>query len=374
MAIVSLEASVKTERSPRLTGIDILRGVALLGVAIMHSGSSAPTTGWARELQHFSGFAVPFFLATSFYLASSKFYTTSTPYPFRSRLPRLFIPYTAWVLIYVLFACVKYWVSGRFGDLGEIFQDPISIIFFGGPGYHLYFIPLLLTGTFLLKGAEWLAKHNLQLSGLSLLIALSTFAYQVILITGNGFELGTNWAFQPLFFGLGVDVHSFPLLRVSSVAIAWIFRILPYILIALLLQYPLLRKHLQKLDNTHSRIIIIILFFIVNGLGDLILPEAVHELARGWLALMVGISLSTLFAENALIKNLGLCSFGIYLTHLIWVEIFKTVLGSIYPDLLTHVSVQTLFLFASPAWITSWITTAFLIKQKGIMSKLFFGI
>jgi peptidoglycan/LPS O-acetylase OafA/YrhL len=374
MAISSSPISNRSKHSLRLTGIDLLRGVAVFAVAILHSGNGAPApTAWARALENFSGFAVPFFLATSFYLAASKVYTNAKPYCLQSRLVRLLFPYAFWTAIYLLFAVLKYSVSGKMVKIPDLFHDPVSIIFFGGPGYHLYFIPLLLSGILLFKGAECLVWQGVSLKTLVLLSLLSTVTYEVVLTTENGFILGPNVAFQPLFAGFGLDIQQHSLFRVIGVAIAWMLRCGPYIGVALLLQHPSVQKRLPKW-SAQSAAIAFLLFFCINGLGDRVLPASVYEVSRGYAALILAIALSTVFGESPLLRNLGLCSFGIYLMHLIWVETFKTLLGRIYPELLTEVTVLTLLTFSSLAWIFSWFLTALLVKRKDMLPKLLFGI
>jgi Acyltransferase family len=331
---------VGKQRSPRLSGIDILQGAALLGVAFLHAGNGKPSVGWAGFMTHFSSFAVPFFLATSFYLGAGKFYTSKTSSSLKSRLSRLLIPYGIWVLIYLLFNILKYAVSGRVDELGTIFRDPVNIIFFGSPAYHLYFIPLLLTGTVFSKGVEAMAKRWGNLQTLLLSFVASTIAYEVILVTGNGFELGSNVAFQTLSSGLELNIKQYSVLRIILVAIAWGFRCLPYVVLALLLQHPSIRKHLPSW-NIYIAAITCLLFLIINAFGNQMLPIAVYEIARGYTALIFAIALSATLTENALIKSLGLCSFGIYLMHLIWMETSKTILGKIFPSLLTEVSILT---------------------------------
>lgn len=374
MAISSSPILTKRNPSLRLTGIDLLRGIAVFAVAILHSGNGDPApTAWARALENFSGFAVPFFLATSFYLAASKVYTTAKPYCLQSRLARLLFPYAVWTALYLLFAVLKYSVSGKMAKIPDLFHDPVSIIFFGGPAYHLYFIPLLLTGILLFKAAECLVQQGVSLKILVLLSILSTVSYEVVLKTENGFTLGSNVAFQPLFAGFGLDIQQHSLFRVIGVAISWMLRCAPYIGVALLLQHPSVQKRLPKW-STQSAAIAFLLFLSINGLGDRVLPASVYEVSRGYAALILAIALSNVLVESPLLRNLGLCSFGIYLMHLIWVETFKTVLGRIYPGLLTEVTVLTLLTFSSLAWIVSWFLTALLVKRKNMLPKLLFGI
>ena len=152
------------EKKLRLTGIDLLRGIATYAVVILHSdeGIVVEPPGWAAVVQ-FSGFAVPFFLATSFYLATDRLYVSDRPSNLKLRLTRLLIPYGFWSIIYILQKIVKYALKNDFDKLLELFQDPIALIFFGGAAFHLYFLPLLLAGTFANQWAERLIKKKINI-------------------------------------------------------------------------------------------------------------------------------------------------------------------------------------------------------------------
>ncbi len=74
------------------------------------------------------------------------------------------------------------------------------------------------------------------------------------------------------------------------------------------------------------------IFLVINAFGRSILPESMYEITRGYSALLFAISLLEL-NKNSIIKNLGLCSFGIYLVHLIVIETFKAIENRIFPRL-----------------------------------------
>ena len=53
------------KKNSRLIGIDLFRGIAAYAVVVQHS-AIAPVSTLASHFQGICGFAVPFFLATSF--------------------------------------------------------------------------------------------------------------------------------------------------------------------------------------------------------------------------------------------------------------------------------------------------------------------
>lgn len=373
MAKYASDSLMKGQRSLRLSGIDILRGFALLGVAILHAGNGKPSSGWAKFLEDFSTFAVPFFLATSFYFATKNFYSYKATFTLQTRLSRLLTPYTYWILIYIIFTGLKYCVSGKASQFSQIFQDPISIIFFGSPAYHLYFIPLLVVGTILLKIVQKLFQTLITLKILLILLPTSIILYQITLVTGNAFELGSNIAFQAVSLNLGLNLQELPALRVGLVTLAWSLRCLPYISLALLLQHPCIQKHHPQ-GSLLTIFFTGVFFLLINVFGRFILPIAMFEIVRGYAALFFAILLSTIFPESKVINSLGLCSFGIYLMHLIWVETIKTLLGRIAPSFINEVSVLTLLTFSISACLISWIVTEILIRYRSFLPKLLFGI
>ena len=98
------KANVNTENrteKTRLTGVDLFRGIAVLAVIILHSdeGISTSPQGWETILE-FSGFAVPFFLAASFYLAFTKIYVNKGNFVLKERLVRLLTPYLFWTIFF----------------------------------------------------------------------------------------------------------------------------------------------------------------------------------------------------------------------------------------------------------------------------------
>ncbi|MEN8447295.1 MAG: acyltransferase family protein, partial [Cyanobacteria bacterium J06555_13] len=99
-----------------------------------------------------ASFAVPFFLATSFYLAVDKLIAQPrSNFPIKKRILRLLIPYCSWTALYVFYKIARYTLLNKGSTLQNFLSDPISIIFMGGAGLHLYFLPLLMVGTLVIK-------------------------------------------------------------------------------------------------------------------------------------------------------------------------------------------------------------------------------
>lgn len=359
------------DRQKRLIGIDLFRGLAILAVAILHvdGGIKVLPTGWSR-ITDFALFAVPFFLALSFYLAIDKLYVSSHPYPLRSRLIRLLVPYGIWSGIYLLYKVIKYSVTGEISTLVDLVGDPLSLICFGGAAFHLYFLPLLAIGTVLIKFVEWAISRKISLLKLALLFLVSLLGYEALLSSGNEYQLGVGRAFEPLMAAILPFGNYNPILRLILATAAWIIRCLPYVLLSSVLAHPSAHKFRRNLESKRPFLWLFI-FLVLSVFVARFLPRSVYEVARGYSALLAAISISSILKHNYSIENLGTCSFGIYFIHLLIIEIFQSICKRVYPDYIFHVNSAFLLLAAIGAFGISWIITALLIQNKKLSRIIF---
>lgn len=355
-------------KQQRLTGIDLFRGIAVYAVIILHSDEGIPVlpAGWAWVLQ-FSYFAVPFFLATSFYLAIAKVYA-SGKFQLSTRLQRLLIPYAFWTLFYLCYKAAKYWVDNSPERLYGLFQDPFALIFCGGAAFHLYFLPLLITGTVLIKFVELWNKNKIDLKVLIFVFVVSLIGYEILIVSGNDFNNISGVAFQSLLNSTLPNGNLNPLLRLILVVLAWTIRCLPYIFLALLLNHPRVNRHLPRF-NQRNAIALLLIFLTLNIFGQYFLPQGIEEVMVGYAALLAGIYLSTILPESSMILNLGTCSFGIYLLHLLIVETLQIVSKRVYPILLIQPSLFSLLTVATLTFLISWMVISISFKRK-VVSRL----
>lgn len=355
------------EKKPRLIGIDLLRGIATYAVTILHSdeGLTVVPPGWGAIIE-FSSFAVPFFLATSFYLAIDRLYVSGRQSNLRSRLTRLLIPYGFWSGAYLLQKIVKYAVKNDFDKLLDLLQDPVALIFFGGAAFHLYFLQLLLAGTFANQWAECLIKKKINIQYIVLLGIVSLIAYELLLVSNNAFRLDLSTAFQGAIKPSLIKAN--PLLRILLVELAWVLRCLPYIFIAMILTQPNVKLAWIKLI---SRNIIASIFIVIllNVYGNF-LPRSIYEITIGYTPLLVAICISARLPNSPIIPNIGFCSFGIYLIHLFVVETLQSLTKKILPE--DQISTFSLLIFAGISFLISWAIVYYLSKQKRL-AKLMFG-
>ena len=359
----------------RLTGVDLFRGIAAYAVAVLHSGDETTATVvhyWAAEVRQFCGFAVPFFLATSFYLIINKLYINETSYSLKPRIKRIVIPYLLWTIVYLVFRSVKFLISNKPEELKKLFSDPISIIFFGGAEVQLYFLPILFIGTILVVFAQYLLKKSIKVEIILLLFILSLIIYEELIVSGNSFELGPNSAFQSLLSSIWPDGNKNSLVRILLVELSWMLRCLPYMFMAMLLNYFFIKIKNPNF-NIKSTIILLAIFLFINTFDQSFIPHAVKEVIVAYCALLFAISLSSDLKENRIVASLGLCSFGIYLMHYLVIQNFRFLASRIYPDALGEVSVISQLTLATLGFTISWIATSFLLRKK-LISKLMFGV
>lgn len=188
--------------SKRYENFDYLRGLAIIGVILIHIttplASSSDVWGWL--FNQLFRFAVPvFFLLSGWGLVISNSYEKSISYTefINKRLLKVLPPYFIWNVIYVLYR-----------NLLTLFTEnkPISALdfikgVFVGTNYnHLYFIPLIVLFYLLYPFLMKIGKSNIGVL-LSLIITiLSHLAYQ---ITGHKiFNVPQNifnWLFYFIF-------------------------------------------------------------------------------------------------------------------------------------------------------------------------------
>ncbi len=361
------------KESQRLAGIDVFRGLAIYAVIIVHidEGIKVVPPGWP-SITNFASFCVPFFLAAAFYFAINKLYTSQGQYPLRSRLLRLLIPYGIWSVLYLLYKAAKYAAAGEPNRLFQLFQDPLSLIFFGGASYHLYFLPLLVIGTLLIKFVEFLITRKISWKGIGLMALMSLLLYEVVLSSGNGLKEPDNVPFASLLAATFPEGNSTPLLRFLLVELFWALRCLPYVMFAMLLAHPEVNKFCFKRFSDYSTFWLLV-FLAVNIFGAWGLPDAAEEIVRGYTALIAAIALSKSIRVNPAIKSIGLCSFGIYLIHIFFIEIIQSIATRLYPDYVNSSSTFTLLSATTLVFLISWAITFLLIRSKKI-SRILYGI
>lgn len=342
----------------RLTGLDLFRGIAALAVVLLHAdeGLTVRSPAWSFILQ-FSAFAVPFFLAASFYLTINKLCNSPRSFNWQNRFERLFIPFLSWCFLYSGWKLLKDIGSEQDNPLQSIFKELPSLLILGKAGFafHLYFIPLLLMGTFLLFwGERWLKKQR----SLNLLIGL---VFISLLLHGgyNTLPLQTVVSSKEsaLFFLLTL--------------LGYALRCLPYIFISLLLIHPRIQQKIIRLTHQRYLLALSCLFILLNSFdfSPFFSPSG-YEILRAYSGLFLALSISYVLHFHPTIASISGCSFGIYLSHLLILKILWSGVKKL-GWLADPISIGVVLLIAILAFGISWGVTVSLSQQKHLARVLF---
>ena len=161
-------------KKPYLSSIEYIRGVSMLGVVAIHTGSQylllnpTPNVHLVALFEIVSRFSVPIFFFVS---AFGLFYRMELSEPFeygkflRRRFKAVLIPYLLWSTFYFVHDS---WLSGY--QLLPDFDYGAEILFFGLAKYHLYFL-VILVWFYLLMPLWIFLVRNMSPAKLILLLA-----------------------------------------------------------------------------------------------------------------------------------------------------------------------------------------------------------
>ncbi len=360
----------------RLLGIDLCRGIAAYAVILVHSGDETwgiPVDRLAAEFRHLFYFAVPFFLATSFYFTTSKSTINVSKSFWLSRIERILIPYTVWSLFYLIFKTIIFSLTNRFEIINNLLQDPLAIIFFGGVSYHLYFLPLLFSGYFSLFFGKYLKNRNIDINRLVALSIGSIIIYHLMLVNNNSFILGPDIAFPEILELFSAQETNYAVARLILVELAWILRCLPYLLVAVCINYWLSNIPERIINKTTTIILVFLVFILANVMAQNFFSEALIEIIRAYSLLLFAIAISGKIKERILIVNLGACSFGIYLIHPLVKSLIEIIIAQVLPSLTERVSILSMLVYSGLTFVISWWIVTQLSRQK-LIAKYMFGV
>ena len=360
----------KSKSNHRLLGVDLFRGIAAYAIVFVHSGDESwgvPISQAAISLRLLFYFAVPFFLATSFFFLTARPEIDTSRRFWRSRIDRILIPYGIWTIVYLMFRSIFFLKFQQMDRFWDVCQDPLAMFCLGGASYHLYFLPLLFTGTFLVTIAKYLQQiraNQLVIGGLAI---LSLIAYEWLIKSGNSFHLNPNTAFKNLIQTTGWNIDSLPVLRFVLVQIAWLLNCFPYLLIGILL-IPL-RDRIPNWNAAYrsaTACLCGMIFFGSSAAVSIGLPEIVKDVGQAYSLLLLAIILSGYIKQGWLFESVGACSFGIYLIHPFAMLGVKGLLAKILPSLATEVSILSMLTISIGSFTIAWIAIALTIKNKWV--------
>ncbi len=355
----------------KLLGIEFIRILASYAVVLVHSGDETwgiPIDKSASDFRLFFYFGVPFFLALSFYLLTTKVDFVYSAKFWKSKAQRILVPYAVWTVLFFSSRAVTFQLTHKTERLQQLYQDPLSIIFCGGSSYHLYFLPLIFIGFLLVLIIPVLDKFKINNLGLMVCTSLSIALYSWLEISGNGFQLGAHsLAFKSILDRSSIDIDRYPLLRLLLIYLSWLIRCLPYLAIALLVH----RLHLYK-RLLAAKIPVTIglggLAILSNTWGKTFLPLGLSELILAFTLLLFSIALSKYFAPDTifgrLVYSMGSCSFAIYFIHPFVMNAVKPLFAKVVPSLTSSVSIYSMLVLSGSCYLLSWLAAIALSKHR----------
>ena len=351
-------------KSAKLIGIELCRGLAAFAVILVHSGDETwgiPVTDNAIEFRQLFYFAVPFFIASYFYFATKKTPEAIAQNLWQRKIRRIVIPYLLWSTLFLLSKSFTFILTNNTTQLQNLWSEPVNIVFFGAASYHLYFLPLLISGTILLYSAKYLLKQNITVLLLQCLVSI--VFYQWLATTENSFVLGEYVAFPHILSLFISQTPAYSTARIILINLAWLINCLSYFSIALLLNHVWQIESCRWLYHRKTSLLFLFCLILMNVIKADFLFEAILRVAIAYCLLLFGISISHRLNSN-LIVNLGYCSFGIYLIHPYIKSIVSFGLKTLIPQTVQSVSIFSMLLYAIPTFILSWIVINVCKKNK----------
>ena len=348
------------KQKKRLLGIDLCRGIAAYAVIVVHSGDKnwgVPVDYWAGVFRLSFYFAVPFFLAASFYFMAQKPNVGFSSRFWQSRLGRLIVPYFIWSLIYIALRTLFFLQTKQLDRWEKYISDPLSMIFFGTSSFHLYFLPLLFVGSFLVFFLHYFSSKKVKNWLLIVMFVLSCAIYELCFTFGDQAQSNLDM-YQPI--------------RLTVVYGVWVLKCLPYFFAAIILNRVISGKAISWISHNNVKFSLLSSFTMATVFGRLFLPVTLRDILVAYSLLLLGIAVSHYLKEsNILVGNLGMCAFGIYLIHPVLMNFVKLCIGRF--GLLNQITVTSILIISITTFLLSWLTVNLILKHK-FSAKTLLGV
>lgn len=276
----------------RIIGFDYLRILCIFAVVAIHSFDTNSALNDFKN--RYLGFAVPCFLMISFFLAAVRL--SSGPVDpigyWMARLRRFLPAYLVWTFIYLLVRALK-------GAQISLSLEAIAgYILFGGAAGHLYYVPLLLAYTILTLIGFQVRTKKIQIVIFTILFAASVLA------------------------GFAFPLSRLPGSNAYQAFISYVVYFSPYVSLGVLLFFLTQRTDVAKsLSGPKKQSIFFI--FVSFVVIFLLLPADGQFKRIVEILLYSSLLLSFYYWPYGLsrhVERLSKISFGIYLSHHLFVE------------------------------------------------------
>ncbi|GAA0543954.1 acyltransferase family protein [Chitinophaga japonensis] len=275
-----------------VSGFDLVRPVAAFSVVWIHG---CETSFWTKRLNGLNEYAVPVFIAISFFLFAGQVLSgrlQSFGEMAAVRFKRLMVPFFLWTLVYL---GIRYAKAAYLHTPFEV--SWMETFLFRGSSYQLWYLPnlfylFLLFFPFLKVAKQHVRKANLTLATV-IIIAL------VIIFSNNERITQADW------FTRHVRLYFVPSLVSASIGMLY------YI------NYDMLKERYDKAARILTPLLVLVLFVAQYFIPHLVVSLLFITVLFAWLLFQVRM-------ENSFIKRLSANSMGIYLVHGIFLEGIKT--------------------------------------------------
>jgi len=276
-------------------GFDLIRPIAAFSVVWIHG---CETNLWTKKLNGLNEYAVPVFIAISFFLFASQVAggrLQSFNEMASARFKRLMIPFFIWTLIYL---GIRYAKSVYMKEPFEL--SPVQMFLFKGSSYQLWYLPnlfylFLIFFPFLKVAGQNVRKANLTLMTV-VIIAL------VIIFSNNAGVQQADW------FTKHLRLYFVPSLVSASIGMLYY------------LNYNTIKSRYDRTAQILVPILAGLLFIAQYFKPHLFVSFLFIGVLFAWVLYQVKV-------ENRFMKRLSDNSMGIYLVHGIFLEGIKTGLG-----------------------------------------------
>ncbi|HEU4554236.1 MAG TPA: acyltransferase [Chitinophaga sp.] len=275
-----------------IRGFDLIRPIAAFSVVWIHG---CETSFWTKRLNGLNEYAVPVFIAISFFLFTGQVLSGRLQH-YRemavARFKRLMIPFFIWTLIYL---AIRYAKSMY---LHEPFEVPlVSTFLFKGSSYQLWYLPnlfylFLIFFPFLKVAGQNVRKANLTLMTV-IIIAL------VIIFSNNAGVQEADW------FTRHLRLYFVPSLVSASIGMLYY------------LNYNTIKSKYDGTARVLVPLLAALLFIAQYFQPHLFVSLLFIAVLFAWVLYQVNIN-------SSFIKRLSDNSMGIYLVHGIFLEGIKT--------------------------------------------------
>ncbi|MFD2673589.1 acyltransferase [Marinicrinis sediminis] len=351
---------------PRLDAITYVRAFAILGVLLIHSTSQTLVSVTPGTLTHtvflyvnkMSNFAVPVFVLLSamvlFYRYDQPFSLTQIRSFYRKRLAYIVVPYVIWSVLYQLYyTCLLPFIKGEAWRWD--FLNMLKLLLTGQAAPHLYFFFILFQFYLLFPVLMMLAQRWRQRPYLWIL-----------------FGITVQCVFYAITYVYAQQVGPVPYRATYMFGYMGLIAIGGYIGMT----YPVVRRRLQKYGLAVTLLTLVVgiaysTVFYWAYAGVYRAPTVLFDASFHLYALLAALTL--LYAaermaarpaehgRNKLLFQLGVHSFGIYLTHVAVLDLLRRALEAPGHTLLYQVYVWLLFAIAL---VIPWLTVKWLRPQK----------